>query len=121
MILVLGHNDKAVGEIETINSIYGVDGEFLKIVSKDDYVFRELINSNNYLFFSVSKDNCIQFSNIIEYEWVENKDWFGNKLPGKALKVKCSVIDEHFVSENSHFNKIYKSYYRDLKLNSILD
>lgn len=50
MILVSGHNDKAVGEIETINSIYGFDGQFLKIVSKDDSVFSELLNLNNYLF-----------------------------------------------------------------------
>ena len=121
MILILGHNDKPVGEIEQVNFIAGVDGQFLKIRSKDDSVFSELLNLHNHLFFSVSKDNCIQFNTIEEYEWVESKDLFGNKLPGMTIKIKCSVIDEHFVSENSHFGKIYKSYYRDLKLNSILD
>lgn len=69
----------------------------------------------------MSEDNCIQFNTIEEYEWLESKDWYGNKLPGKTIKIKCSVIDEHFVSENSHFGKIHKSYYRNLKLNSILD
>lgn len=121
MILILVHNDKPVGEIEQVSSIASVGGQFLKIRSKDDSVFKELLNLNNHLFFSVSEDSCIQFNTIEEYKWLESKDWYGNKLPGKTIKIKCSVIDEHFISENSHFGKIHKSYYRNLKLNSILD
>jgi hypothetical protein len=94
--------------------------EWIIIRSEHDSVFNELLNINKHLFFIVSKDNCIQINVIREYEWVESRDWWGNNLPGLSIKIKCDVIVDHFIPENTHFDKIYKSYYRDLKLDSIL-
>lgn len=119
--MILVSNDEVIGEVSQVNSLADSTGQYTIIRSEDDSVFNELLNINKHLFFIVSKDNCIQINVINEYEWVESKDWYGNKLPGLSIKIKCAIIDEHFVSENSHFGKIYKSYYRNLKLDSILE
>lgn len=118
---ILVSDNKVIGELISVNSLSDSRGRWIIIRSDDDSVFNELLDINKHLFFILSKDNCIQINVINEYEWVESRDWCGNKLPGLSIKIKSVIIDEHFVSENSHFGKIYKSYYRDLRLDSILE
>jgi hypothetical protein len=118
---ILVSDNKVIGEVSGVNSFADSRGQWIIIRSDDDSVFNELLDINKHLFFIVSKDNCIQISVINEYEWVESRDWWSNNLPGLSIKIKCVIIDENFTPENSHFGKIYKSYYRDLKLDSILE
>lgn len=115
MILVSGHNNKPVGEIDKVNFISGASGQFLKIRSNDDSIFRELLDLTHNSFFIIYKYRFIMFSDIKYQKWVESKDWYDNDLPGKSLKIKCSVSDGYFISED-----VYKSYYRDLNLNLLL-
>lgn len=112
-MMLLVNNDVVRGEVTSVEVFgqFSTIDRYVIITSNNSYVYSELLDFGNYLFFFISGDNCIQIIKRGLCEWVS----------GGSLKVGCSVIDSHYITEGSYFGNMWKSYLRDKSLDVLLD
>jgi hypothetical protein len=109
-MMLLVNNDVVIGEVTGVE-VFGHE-RYVIITSNSSDVYSELLDLGNYLFFFISGDNCIQIIKRGLCEWITE---------GKSLRVDCSVIDSHYITEGSYFSNIWRSYLRDKSLDVLLD